>query len=342
MTLQKSHTPIHIFWIGGAPPKYISDYLSSWRNEFGSSVRFWGDKQVQIERWDTKGLVFDKEAMEVDLLRILTVRKYGGWYVDADSFPLINALPNGENVLLAREDSRRFLNGLFYAPKDNEFLRVWENEVRLSMQEKGLALVPLSEKTGPQALSRAIYSYSLQIGAERTRQELNALPWKSILLLSDGRNCISKIAIKISKPWIIHQAGKTWLVNTDIRDRSNFLGKFFYFFRRSNYGVHLDVLRLLLKKPHLFPRNFWQLHFLYNLDIKVLDSLENFNNLLVKVQNMDDLQQTIRDLYIGGIESDIEIVQNSLTFAGWKRFSKNCFLRPRVCNLIGPSISWKA
>lgn len=322
--------PVHMFWLGSATPPWAESNQRLWKTEIGRALQFWDDARVQ-----SNALLpaFDEcwpPAMAVDLLRVAVISQQSGWYIDADIAPTKPRLFETDSVILVREDPRRFCNGIFYAPKGHPFLEVWQREILRSITEANQELGDVARISGPHALSRAIYLYALEAGAQVSRTHLQTLPW-GLVGFTNSRD-VGTVWSKFFRrhSWVVHVAATSWLPN----HHSSKAGNFLYELRRTRVGLGLEILRQLLTAPSVPPirRSDWYL--IANMDNTVLDSRTDWTEFWIEISDPELLVDAVRTLSVGGIVSHCPAIADTLNMAGWKRIGATRWARPRVTRLV--------
>lgn len=322
---------IHIFWIETSPTQSILYNFRLWQQRYPGKVKIWVDENIKLISEIDSIQPHWPPAMKVDLLRVDVVRKYGGWYCDADSIPGSASLPSlGERILLVREESRRFCNGFFYSPSKHPFLAWWKQEILDSAFQHNNDLKKVSLITGPHALSRAIYLYTLKYGVQRTRTEISTSPWKLIKFENSTR------IIRSRNFAALHIALGSWVdYQEPITSMSGTCKRAFFRLRQTKNAVVLDLIRNLIKYPKLFPMKLWQLRLLLNMDNEILSQINSWSEVWANATNDSELVDAVRNLQIGMIITFNEDLAIRLLEGGWISKSKNEWIRPNVTKLVG-------
>ena len=320
---------IHIFWIGGVPPDWVMENLHAWQARYPNRVQFWNDSSLISQGWDWVLSQSWPAAMKVDVLRVLAVSRFGGWYVDADSKPLTNTLPVSNKLILVREEGKRCCNGFFYSPEGNGFLETWLSEILRSINEQDPGEIDITRISGPFALSRALYLHALSEGSTKSKDGLILLPWKYIKFRDQNFADLNHLA----RSSVVHISALTWNANgRPIKSRF----KLQLFQLRLGWASSiLDLFRSLILNPHRFPRSYLHLKLLLNMDTSILDSDQSWENFELKISTMSDLYEAVRNLNIGIIETSQLSLHNQLRFAGWTEIRSNKWLRPRINQITG-------
>ncbi len=327
-------TLLHLFWVGMEPPDFVTRNFLSWEKNFPGDVRIWNNSniaslipaEISYSSWP--------KAMLVDLLRVIAISKSGGWYCDADSIPGRKILPASDRIILVREESKRFCNGFFYAPKEHPFLTHWIREIETSIEEMWPENNFIPEVSGPHALSRAIYTYSLDIGAKACQDQLSVAPWGLFKFLGTSAN----LKRASSRNAAIHIAQTSWRGSTmpNLATRT-VLGEFLFKLRQGIFANIFDFARNVIKHPYLIPTNKSEMRMFLNVDNYTLDSTINLDSLWKRLSGEDELSAVVRDLSVCGIQTYNEIVGEKLRFAGWEKIDNSRWLRPKITNLASRS-----
>jgi hypothetical protein len=331
--LKKNEFRIHAFWIGGKPPTRILENIRDWRSKYPNSIKFWTDIEIEnTNRAEILNLDYP-EAMKVDLLRVEVVKEFGGWYVDADTKPQEMIFPFVNSVTLVREDSKRFWNGCFFAPKNHPFLEVWQHEIKRSIRESWPQSDNVASISGPLALSRAIYVYASTVGAVQVKEELQMVGWSFVRWGETGN--YSRIYRKyiLKSAALLHQGDASWKLPSQ-KSTPNF-SKILYDLRRSHLSSILEFARQIIKNHHRFPKSLVQLKMILNMDNEVLDFKIPGENFIKTIMNKEELEDCLRNLEVGAISSVDQSVQDCLDFAGWGRVYSNVWVRPKLTKLVG-------
>jgi hypothetical protein len=326
---QNQNTFIHIFWIGGVPPDWVMENLRAWETRYPKRVQFWNDSNVINHGWDWVLSQTWLPAMKVDVLRVLAVSKFGGWYVDADSRPLKNSLPISKKLILVREEGKRCTNAFFYSCQGNAFLKTWLDEISRSVNKQDSGYIDIAKVSGPHALSRALYIHALSVGLAKCKDEIILLPWRYIKF----RNLEFANPNRLIRSSVVHYSASTWNTNKKPK-KSKFKGHLFQL-RLGLASSFLDLLRSLIINPHRFPRTYLHLKLLLNMDNAVLDNGDLWANYELRIQTILELQEAVRNLDIGIIETSEASLHNKLRFAGWTEIRRNKWLRPRINQITG-------
>jgi len=321
---------LNIFWVGGEIPKSIVENIDKWRSRV-AEIQIWEDTNVELL---IDGLNVDMnwpKAMLVDLLRVKAVRKFGGWYCDADTFPAILDLPQSSKVTLIREESRRFWNGCFQAPKNHRFLGAWEAEIVRSIENSNSFLDHTPTISGPHALSRALYGYIYDHGVHESGKEFEVLPWGNVLFTHSPQRFRKR---KLAKAMLVHRAANTWRLETNLprRNKSRILESIFSL-RQTNLSSVLDTIRHLIKNPHRFPTRYWQLLMILSMDNRILDSASEWSEFWTESNCAEEIRNAVMNLKIGGIRTSEPNLQKKLKDAGWKAYGQKSWIRPNVTKL---------
>jgi hypothetical protein len=320
---------IHIFWIGGVPPEWVIESLQAWKTSYPNRIQFWNESSVITQGWDWVLNQSWPAAMKVDVLRVLAVSKFGGWYVDADSRPLDRFLPVSKKLILVREEGNRCCNGFFYSTQGNEFLEIWLREILRSINERELGNVDIARISGPHALSRALYVHALSVGSIKSKEQIILLPWKYIKF-RDQEFANSNRVVRGS---VVHYSALTW--NAIGAPKKSKLKLQLFQLRLGRASLILDLLRSLLLNPHRFPRSYLHLKLLLNLDSTVLDNKGTWRDVELKIHTFNELHEAVRDINIGIIETSEVSLHGQLRFAGWTEIRRNKWLRPRINQIAG-------
>lgn len=311
-------------------PKSIAENIDKWRNRV-ADIQIWDDSNVSILIDD---LIIDinwPKAMLVDLLRVKAVREFGGWYCDADTVPAVLELPHSSKVTLIREESRRFWNGAFHAPKNHRFLDYWEAEIRKSIENANLFPDHIPTISGPHALSRALYGYIYDFGLDESGKDFEVLPWGSAVFIHSPRKLRKR---KLAKAILVHQAANTWRLETNSpRANKSKISEAIFSLRQTNLSTVLDIVRQLIKNPHRFPMRYWQLLMIKSMDNKVLDSASGWREFWIESDCPDEIRNAVMNLRIGGIRTSKKNLQEKLSDAGWKACGPNAWIRPNITKL---------
>ena len=326
---QDQKTLIHFFWIGGAPPDWVMENLYAWETRYPNRVQFWDDSNVIKHGWDWVSSQTWPPAMKVDVLRVLAVSKFGGWYVDADSRPLNNSLPVSNKLILVREEGKRCTNAFFYSSKGNSFLKVWSNEISRSINAQDSENTDIAKISGPHALSRALYVYALSVGSVKCKDEIILLPWKYIKY----RNLEFANSKRLRRSSVVHYSAFTW--NTSGKPKKSKIKSHLFQLRLGLASSCLDLLRSLILSLDRFPRSYLHLKLLLNMDTNALDNGNLWENFELKIATVSELHEAVRNLNIGIIETSESLLCNQLKFAGWIEIRRNKWLRPRINQITG-------
>jgi hypothetical protein len=326
---QDNNRFIHIFWVGGVPPDWAIENVQEWEKRYPERVQFWTDSTVVSQGWDW---VFSQSwptVMKVDVLRVLAVSKFGGWYTDADSRPLNNSLPISKKTILVREEGKRCTNAFFHSSQGNGFLETWLSEITRSINEQEPGNIDIAKISGPHALSRALYLYALSVGSTKCKDELILLPWKYIKF----RNQEFANSNRLSRSSVVHYSALTW--NTKGRPKKSKFKSQLYQLRLGWGSSFLDFLRSIILNPHRFPRSYIHLKLLLNMDTNVLDNCKLWDYFELKIHTIGELYEAVRNLNIGIIETSEVSLHDQLRFAGWTEIRRNKWLRPRINQIAG-------
>lgn len=320
---------LHLFWIGEETPSFISSNFSLWKEKFKGEVRIWNNSNIEPINTIAGLQSMWPKAMLVDLLRVIAVSLEGGWYCDADSVPGDSDLPFSNKITFVREESKRFCNGFFFSPKGHPFLAHWIIEIENSIKVMWPHSSFIPEVSGPHALSRAIYTYALSVGAVNTRENLDFAPWGSIEFLHSKDVPNRKTAGRTA----IHIAQSSWDKSEKLKISSP-LRTWLYKSRQGRYASILDFVRNILRHPHLRPTTRSELRMFINTDNYILDSIKDWSDVWFTLENEELLYEVIRNLRICGIETQNHLVAEKLSFAGWVKIDKSHWIRPKVTNLV--------
>lgn len=326
---------INIFWIGGNPPNFVQSNVNEWRKKYPSSVRFWVDQDCLELIKELKISNSWPEAMKVDLLRVAVISNYGGWYCDADTFPHLAKLVEHQSAFFVREEGRRFCNGIFFAPQNHPFMTYWESEVIKSINEMWPHENLLPFVSGPHALSRAIYTYALEHGSQKSKNDLSYARWNFAKFLHAKPEIgIHKSRTKNSTA-IFHLAANTWRNSESEKNEKNIFQLFLYSLRQSCFSWILDLARHLIKNSRLFfPISLANFLIILNSDNLIIDQTEKARDFWIILESIYDLPIAVRNLRIGGIYTSDERIRSALLSAGWIKLGKNRFIRPKIVKLL--------
>ena len=320
---------IHIFWIGGEPPDWVRENLQAWETRYPNKVQFWNDSNVGIQGWDWVINQGWPIVMKVDVLRVLAISKFGGWYVDADSKPLNNSVPVSKKLILVREEGKRCTNAFFFSSQGNNFLETWSSEISRSINDRVPGNIDIAKISGPHALSRALYLYALSAGFTKCKDEIILLPWKYIKF----RDKDFENSNGLKRSSVVHYSAFTW--NANERPKKTKFKRRLYQLRLVQASSILDLLRSLFLNPNHFPRSYLHLKLLLSMDTSILDSGQSWENFELKIGTFSELYEAVRNLNVGIIETSQPSLHEQLRFAGWTEIRSNKWLRPRLNQITG-------
>lgn len=325
---------IHLFWIGGRVPTSIRENISRWKDSYPDELLVWRDSECKTHLYPNEFPSGWPLAMIVDLLRVRAVYKMGGWYCDADTEPGPIRLRQCKGIVLTREESKRFWNGFFFGEKEHPFLEHWRLEIERSIGEfwPSESYVPLI--SGPHALTRAIYTYALHHGKSKSKRDISFTNWGfAEFKFGQSRR---KFFNRSPKYAIRHMALASW-IDCEVREsnklKTSQFSRMLYWARQSRFATFFDLVRNILKHPRLIPNTFWKLHLLLNMDNRVIDQMNRWNDCEYELQDLNRLESVVRNLNIGVIRTSNILISKRLARAGWKRIRVEVWLRPNVVSL---------
>ncbi|MEI6648430.1 MAG: hypothetical protein WCO08_02190 [Actinomycetes bacterium] len=331
---------LHMIWLGPPVPDSVAESVSLWRKIFPGVVKLW--KEEDLSRlpkgpWSNQDL---HPAQRADYLRVFLVYKFGGWYSDVDCRPGKVALPPADRVRLAREDGRRFINCLFCGPKKHPFMLHWLRELGLSSIESAHDSIP--EKSGPFAISRALYSYSFSKVAVDNAYNIYVLPWTAFTHLP-GNLFFKSGSIPFFGKYALHFGESTWSASTKRVTNLVLIKRFFYLLRHSSMEPIFEVLRLLVtrkvpKRKSLPWRPF--LRGVLSSDLSYIQQVSTSYSSedLLEMSEVD----IARNLNLQILElSQNKLLAKTLKNSGWEnyRFNKfNFLVRPKITSLLSQKL----
>jgi len=250
---------IHIIWIGSRIPPLIASNILSWKEVYGDRVKVWTDSNIGEFKSEIINNKNFHPATRADLLRIMIVQKYGGWYVDADSTPGPRKMKEFCKPILSFENERRPLNGLFFSPVAHPFLELWSSETIRSIKTLSHADNSVADISGPGALSRALQEYLFRGGVQKS----------DLIILRNAIQIDGNVAtLKQRKSSLaIHQSLKSWnLLETKSSQEKGFIGsmymKWLYW---GKLGLIRESLRVMIHEPILYLQKIPRLDFHFHL-----------------------------------------------------------------------------
>lgn len=280
---------IHIIWIGGVVPSVVSQNVECWRRSYPGCVTLWTDENIGefVETGLHDPLIHP--VIRADLLRVLVIERYGGWYVDADCIPGGTRLKWYRKPVFGLENERRLLNGLFFSPANHPFLKTWKSEILKSLGHPDFAEYSIADRTGPGALARGLQEYLYFNGC--INESISILPNS---LKVEG-SLLSRSQLKDSLA--VHHPLKSWQTPTHNKSWAkkvyeNFYLRWIYW---GHFGFLRELLRVLLNSPKVLTQNFFSMSFLFFLSnchpLRISD-LETL--LTVKDEEVHDFLQVIQ------------------------------------------------
>jgi len=85
-------------------------------------------KQIDYDTTSIFGIPLHHYAHRSDVVRLRTLLRHGGIYLDLDTIckkPLLYSSDNGGHCILGKEGKEGFCNGVMLAERNSEFLRCW-------------------------------------------------------------------------------------------------------------------------------------------------------------------------------------------------------------------------
>jgi hypothetical protein len=324
---------LHLIWLGSEPSAEILATQRRWQATCGQEVRLWTEADLsELPDGPWRNTTYHP-AQRADLLRVALVNWFGGWYADVDCQPGTEPLPNPRNIVLAREDTRRFVNGFFYAPKGAPFLKYWIDELQESLKDDHRGSI--AELTGPGALSRALHGYALEVGAHQVQAEVLVMPWghfrhwpKSVL------GNINSSGLPAAR-YASHIGEASWMDQNSLRADASRFALSAWRLRHSLLANAAETLRIALQNPQLSKKSLFSKQVRYALNNSTLDYLGNQLLAALEPQQVDDfklLRTVIRsDEVVTVATSTVEIIR-VLDKAHWIKLTHGTvqvWMRPR-------------
>lgn len=327
---------VNIFWLFTSIPSDVRGNISQWRHQYGTRLTFWEN----IENLDLSIDVSEflhadfPPALKVDLLRVIAIKQVGGWYCDADTRPGPINLIGKEKILLFREEDSRFCNGIFFAPQNHPFLQYWIDEIKSSIKEYWPTNTYVPEVSGPHALSRALYTYAVEVGVDEMHRHIGCGPWK-LVQFRKGVSTKRRRPLVRTQFAVEHFSKGSWE-----RERTSELGyqrlsDLLYSLRQSFLGKYLDWSRNAFLNIHLKPFKNLNGRLIRNMDNRYLDKLSDIGDAYAVVEDLESLAPLLRDLSIGVIVTNNRMIGEKLRFGGWDIYGENKYFRPNVTSLVG-------
>ncbi len=290
-------------------PRIVAQNFNSWNESYPGSVTLWTDENIgefkETELHDSQL----HPVVRADLLRVLIIERYGGWYVDADCIPGGTRLKYYRKPLFALENERRLLNGLFFSSANHPFLARWKNEILRSLADPRYSDDSIADWTGPGALARAIQEH-LYVNGDK-KESISILPSSLKVegsLLSQHQR---------QKSLAIHHPLKSWQ-SPNVKkkgakkNQENFYLRWIHW---GHFGFLRECIRLLLNSPIIFARTCFDVSALFLLSnshpVKVSD-YELF--LTVKDCDMNDLLEVIKNPRVKEIQLEKQAMPENAKF----------------------------
>jgi hypothetical protein len=240
-------------------PSTVSRNVECWRKNYPGCVTFWTDENIgefaEIGVHDP----LIHPVIRADLLRVLVIERYGGWYVDADAVPAGTQLKWYRKPVFGLENERRLLNGLFFSPSNHPFLKTWKSEILRSLDHPDFVDYSVADRTGPGALARALQEYLYLNGCINDGISIlpNSLKVDGSLLSRSQRE----------KSLAVHHPLKSWQAPTSNKSKAkkyyeNFYLRWVYW---GHFGFTREILRVLFNSPKVFVRNIFNISLLFFL-----------------------------------------------------------------------------
>ena len=328
---------LHLIWLGSEPSAEKLSAVSRWQNKFGDNVKLWTEKDLpNLPDGPWRNPAFHP-AQRADLLRVSLLSWFGGWYADIDCQPGTTQLPQPNHVLLAREDTRQFINCLFYAPKEAQFLKYWVEELELSLQENHRTSI--AEATGPGALTRALHAYALDFGAQHLQTEIKYLAWKDFRHWPQSVTGPSNADRLPSARFASHIAEASWISDSENKAESSRLALWVWKMRHGRFADVSEFVRIALKNPDLAQASIQSKALRKALYHSSLDSINK--GLIeaiepIEVESVSDLKAIARRDSVAVIQTESSEVSKKLHLAGWEKLSSapQLWFRPRPTSLM--------
>ena len=245
--MHREQTNLNIIWIGAQPPDLITSNLHKWRETYGARVSFWDENRLDQFKKYFSGVDFHP-AKIADICRVLILREYGGWYIDADMEPGNLSFEESSRVELFMESSRVIMNSLMYFPKGSLFAEYLKVEIMESLLEEHLTI---ANQTGPMALVRALHTYSV-MGGEQSKYSIHLNQQKYV-----KSKKLSRLHIGTEKNgyFVIDHALSSWKPLYSYSKYSRLKTRTYFFFSELSMLIYLHELMkfvLLRKKWHYF------------------------------------------------------------------------------------------
>ena len=314
---------INLIWIGDTAPILIQSNLKKWQDVYGSRVKVWDNQSVQTYTKNLDALGFHPAKL-ADICRVFILNEFGGWYVDADMEPGNTQLERFMKTVLFKESKRCVMNGLMHIPKDSYFSTVLLDEIKASLSEDygSIAL-----QTGPMALVRAIYRFSLsELLTEVDKVEI--LPECYIKSAKFKR---SSLFSNSNKYLTIDHSLNSWAPSNYEKMKINPCKRLYQYFSRIDGIISLyEILKYVLIPMKL--RSFLSCHcnrlVFFNCQYFQLESWEQ----LLVLHYIEDVNHSLmRDINIMKVITKDLRGDLKLNSIGWQKCKKhNCYIRPNV------------
>ena len=157
-------------WLGSKPNKKILDSVNTWKKTTGMKVDLITKITAPnpIEKSELK--LARSWAQTADIVRLSPFEISSGWYLDIDCSPGKKKLPEVTKTTFFLTDSRTIGNGVFYFNSQKSLMDIWIQQLKKGLGDTSR---PISDCTGPGALTRAIYLYAFDFGGEECAKNIN-------------------------------------------------------------------------------------------------------------------------------------------------------------------------
>jgi hypothetical protein len=166
---------LHLVWLGSAPTENVLRSKNNWNKQVNLDVEIATEFRFPETFVPSSIPKSAPWAQFADIVRLTPFEESSGWYADIDCEPGQSPLTNPVKSVFFRTNSRVLGNGFFYMQHNPALYTIWLNEIKSGLRNPNITV---GEATGPGALTRSVYLYAFDYGAEKSRQDLALGSWK--------------------------------------------------------------------------------------------------------------------------------------------------------------------
>jgi hypothetical protein len=340
--VQVHRTKLFFVWLGSSPTAAVMKTVSLWHNQPKLDIELITDNS-ETKNWLNSEILSGRHWAQVaDVVRLSPFETYSGWYMDVDCNPGRSQLISFAKTTFFRTEPNLLANGIFFFRENPDFLECWKAEVLSGLTMRNLSV---AECTGPGALTRAVYLYSIKQGLLKSSTDLNLAPFSLFLHWPAQFNSVLAWLPKFLREgqMATHYANASWAEPSErLKSGPTSLTRaILWKLRNSQVGPVFDYARFLLisKMPLLERLSKASLYASNRLTSQNVSEVTRLNDLVSCVSSQSELIAAVVNLKKAFIKYDGEVNLVALRNGGWHerqlKFIGKVWVRPSLSQILG-------